>query len=64
MKCIRCGECCRQLNWGERLKISWHTKRFMFTKTCYFLFENHCIIQLDKPKVCKDFHCGIQFIKQ
>jgi len=71
MECIKCGEYCRQLCWDEKLKISWHTKRFMFTKICYFLCQSLmndnlfvCFLQKDKLKVCKDFHCGVQHIKK
>ena len=65
--CIRCGSCCAQLSWDERLKISWHTKTFMFSKICKFLevndeFMANCKLQENKPQTCKDFHCGVNVL--
>ena len=65
--CIQCGVCCKQLSWDERLKISWHTKTFMFSKVCKFLrekdeFMSICSIHKNKPKVCKKFYCGVNIL--
>ena len=65
--CIKCGICCTQLSWDERLKISLHSKSFMFSKICKFLeidddFIGNCLIQDNKPKICRDFHCGVNIL--
>lgn len=62
--CIQCGSCCTQLSWDERLKISWHTKTFMFSRVCKFLnvedeFRRTCSINDNKPSICKNFYCGV-----
>jgi len=65
--CIQCGICCEQLSWDERLKISLHTKSIMLSRVCRFLevrndFEAVCKIEKNKPKVCKDFSCGVNIL--
>ena len=59
MSCYKCGECCRKLDFYDKISISLHTKTLMFSKVCKFLNENNlCKIYLDRPKSCKEWGCG------
>lgn len=59
--CIKCGYCCKQLYWYDRIKISWSTKSFIILKVCSFLKNNCCTIHYKKPEVCRSWKCGIFF---
>jgi len=58
--CKHCAECCSNLSFTEQVRISWHTKRFMFHTVCDFLrCDNLCDIYDKRPKLCRDFKCGV-----
>jgi len=67
MECIKCGECCRQLDLIDKILISYHTrtlKNLMFSRRCKFLTKkNMCSIHETKPKHCKDWRCGVYYLK-
>jgi len=59
MACYKCGECCKRLNYEDRIRVSLHTKTLMFNKLCKFLDkENLCKIYNNRPKMCKEWVCG------
>lgn len=59
-----CGVCCENLYFWDNLMISWHTKSFMFSQRCKFLTNiNLCSIYKNRPKVCKDWICGVKKLK-
>gem|GEM_PF-2695216 len=59
MPCYKCGMCCRQLSWEDRINISLHTRTLMFKKICKFLGSNNlCKIYDKRAKVCKAWVCG------
>ena len=54
--CGRCGYCCRNLYFLDRIRISFYSKSIMLSKRCKFLEgENKCIIHQNKPRVCRDW---------
>lgn len=63
MDCIKCGECCKRLDLIDCLKIFWCTKKLNLTRVCMFLTKDDmCLIQESKPKVCRDWVCGVSFL--
>ncbi|MBU0894595.1 MAG: YkgJ family cysteine cluster protein [Nanoarchaeota archaeon] len=60
IKCKHCGECCKRLNFTDKLIISLNTFSFMFSKKCKFLNQdNLCKIYNNRPKICRDWICGV-----
>lgn len=59
MPCYKCGRCCKNLYWSDRIKISLHTKTLMLNKRCNFLTtDNSCKIYIHRPNICKNYKCG------
>lgn len=62
--CYKCGECCKNLYWSDRVLISLRTKTLMLKKNCKFMDDNKlCKIYTKRPRVCRDWYCGPAKIK-
>lgn len=57
--CRKCGVCCKNLSFLDRIEISLHTKTVMLSQRCKFLHKNACLIYDDRPQFCVDWKCGV-----
>lgn len=64
MECIKCGECCKRLSLTDRLLISLSVGSLLISKKCKFLVNNLCTIHERKPKTCRDWVCGVKYLKR
>ena len=58
-QCTQCCKCCANLSFLDMLLISWTLKRVVLGRKCKYLDGFACTIYKDRPKLCREWECGI-----
>lgn len=62
--CKSCGLCCKQLDLLDNIKLSMALRKVVLGKTCPARTKNGCGVYAKRPKLCRDWRCGVTELSQ